>query len=195
MGMNIGSRPRSPSVDRTKGRRLAVGAAFTMLEAGKQGSKVAPEPGGAGTRPQPPRAVPAPGHRLGRASPPTESLLVPGARAEPGEPTCVQAAVPPPPRGEARRAGSTLWGGAAQQMHTRSLSDLHMERRHLSPSPTPAPTRHVARELPAPPQLPGSTAHSHSCDHGCGSAQGRSRGSLGAQLSSLLWERRGPSQK
>ena len=154
MGMNIGSRPRSPSVDRTKRRRLAVGAAFTMLEAGKQGSKVAPEPGGAGTRPQPPRAVPAPGHRLGRASPPAESLLVPGARAEPGEPTCVQAAVPPPPRGEARRAGSTLWGGAAQQMHTRSLSDLHMERRHLSPSPTPAPTRHVARELPAPPPAP-----------------------------------------
>lgn len=163
-----------------------------------------PEPGGAGTLPQPPRAVPAPGHWLGRGSPPAESLPVPGARTEPGEPTCVQAAVlptpPPPPRGKARRAGSTPWGGAAQQMHTRSLSDLHMEWRHLSPSPTQAPTRHVARELPAPAPVPREHssqpgAHSHSCDHGCSSVQGRSRGGLGAQLSSLLWEPRGLSQK
>lgn len=46
--------------------------------------------------------------------------------------------------------------GAAQQMHTRSLSDLHMEWRHLSPSPTPAPTRHVHQELPAS-QLPAQS--------------------------------------
>lgn len=47
--------------------------------------------------------------------------------------------------------------GAAQQMHTRSLSDLHMEWRHFSPSPTPAPTRHVYQELPAS-QLPAQSA-------------------------------------
>lgn len=107
-----------------------------------------PESGRAGTQPQPPRAVPAPGHRqnhsrcLGHA----QSLENPRVSRQPSYQP------PPPPRGKARRAGSTPWGGAAQQMHTRSLSDLHMEWRHLSPSPTQAPTRHVARELPAPPR-------------------------------------------
>lgn len=72
--------------------------------------------------------------------------------------------------------------GAVQQMHTFSLSDLHMEWRHLSPSPTLAPTPHVRCALPASPApctlsqgCWGLAARGHGCKLRAGTEQRQER--------------------
>lgn len=99
-----------------------------------------------------------------------------------------------------RRAGSIPQGGAVRQMHTFSLSDLHMEWRPLSPSPTLAPTPHVHRELPASPapRTPsqgcrGLAAWGRGCMLRAGTAQrqGRLRHS---RSTSFFWTLQGLSQ-
>lgn len=90
------------------------------------------------------------------------------------------------------RAGSIPQGGAVQQMHTFSLSDLHMEWKHLSPSPTLAPTPHVHHELPASPapctpsqSFWGLAARGHGCMFRTGTEQGQGGcAALSAYLSS-----------
>lgn len=198
----IGSRYQTDAIGRTKRRKQwkwwwgCGGRWLTMLDTmGKQWDKVPQELDRAGIQAQAQRASTNPErtHSTGTA------LLLdwfPVPLMCSGMPLRISLCLGPTyyshPQGELAAFPRV---GAAQQMHIFSLSDLHMEWRHLSPSPTLAPTPHVLCELPASPApcTPsqgcwGLAARGHGCMLRAGTEQRQER--LCCSLSSSLFFRR-----